>query len=219
MATAKKISVHVSTTLGSVSALIRESVNPKAVMTLAHGAGAGMTHSFMESMAEELAANAITTIRFNFPFTENAKKRPDPPAIAEKTVDAILHKAHELYPALPLVAAGKSFGGRMTSQRLARDCPSFVKGITFFGFPLHAAGAPSVERAKHLSSITIPMLFLQGTKDTLAQIKLVEKIKKKLSTASLVKFDGADHSFKVSKKVLTGELARAVSQWIDFELK
>src|SRR5271154_3198551 len=142
-ASKKEISIPVSDSIGKVSALVTEPGNIHAVLVLAHGAGAGMRHRFLESLSDALSELSIGTVRFNFPYMENGKKRPDPPAIAEKTVEKVIGFAHDLYPHLPLVAGGKSFGGRMTSQRLSKECPAFVKGIVFYGFPLHPSGAPS----------------------------------------------------------------------------
>lgn len=212
---AKKIKVEISSGIGKISAIIEEAKKAKAVIVLAHGAGAGMEHPFMAALAQGLAANGITVIRYNFPFKENGKGRPDPPAVAEKTVEMMLNKAHELYPKLPVFAAGKSFGGRMSSQRLSKDSPEFVKGIVFFGFPLHAPGAPSMDRAAHLSDLKVPTLFLQGTRDALADIKLVEKVLKKLSESTLKKFEGADHSFKSGKKEFLEELVKVSTEWVD----
>ncbi len=209
-----KTSIDVSESIGSVSAHILEPSSPICVMMLAHGAGAGMDHPFMITLASELGRRAIITIRYNFPFMENGKKRPDPPAVAEKTIEAVMNKAHSLYPNLPIFGGGKSFGGRMTSQRLSKNCPVFMKGIVFIGFPLHPAGAPSTDRAAHLSSVNIPMLFLQGTKDTLADIHLMEGIVKKLSSATLKKYEGADHSFKIPKKQMIDVLADDTHCWI-----
>lgn len=211
----KILSIEVSKSIGSVSIKIVDAEKPKAVMTLAHGAGAGMEHTFMESLAAALAKASITSIRFNFPYMENKKGRPDPAPVAEKTVEAVINTTHELYPKLLMFVSGKSFGGRMTSQRLSKECPAFIKGIIFFGFPLHQTGAPATERANHLASISIPMLFLQGTRDSLAEMKLMEGVVNKLPSARLKKFEGADHSFKVSKSQLMKELAMESSQWID----
>ena len=207
--------IEVSSTIGKISINVIDVVKPKAVMTIAHGAGAGMEHPFMESLSQELAKESISTVRFNFPYMENRRGRPDPAPIAEKTVETVINKTHELYPRLPVFVSGKSFGGRMSSQRLSKDCPAFVKGIIFLGFPLHPAGAPATDRANHLFLISIPMLFLQGTRDALAEMKLMEPLQKKLPLATLKKFEGADHSFKVSKKQLLPELAREASLWID----
>ncbi len=211
----KKISVQVSTSIGKVSARIDEAKKPKAVMVLAHGAGAGMDHTFMTELAQGLAEGGITVIRYNFPFKENGKGRPDPPAVAEKTVETLLNKGHELFPKLPILAAGKSFGGRMSSQRLSKDSPEFVNGIVFYGFPLHAPGAASMDRAEHLSGVKVPMLFLQGTRDALADMKLMEKVVKKLPLATMMKFEGADHSFKSGKKVFLEELVKATITWVE----
>ena len=209
-----KISIEVSKTLGSVSANIHEVNKPVCVLMLAHGAGAGMDHPFMVTLASELGNRSVITIRYNFPFMENGKKRPDPPAIAEKTIEAVMNKAHSLYPKLPSFAAGKSFGGRMTSQRLSKNCPVFIRGIVFFGFPLHPAGAPAIGRATHLSTVKVPMLFLQGTKDALATMDLMEGVVKKLPLATLKKYEGADHSFKVPKKQMIDVLAEDTYRWI-----
>jgi uncharacterized protein len=183
-------------------------------MVLAHGAGAGMTHRFMEELSNQMVQKSIAVMRFNFPYMENKKGRPDPPAIAEKTVSVVLDEAHKLYPKLPVYASGKSFGGRMSSQKLSKECPEFVKGIIFYGFPLHPAGKPAIDRALHLKDVTIPMLFLSGTKDTLAELPLLEKVCSELSTATLIKFEGADHSFKAGKKELIPELAEKTVNWI-----
>ena len=209
-----KISIEVSKTLGSVSANVHEVNKPACVLMLAHGAGAGMDHPFMISLASELAKHSINVIRYNLLYMEKGTKRPDPPAIAEKTVEAVMNKVHSLYPKLAVFAAGKSFGGRMTSQRLSKDCPAFLNGIVFFGFPLHPTGAPATDRATHLSSVKIPMLFLQGTKDTLATMDLMEGVVKKLPLATLIKYEGADHSFKVPKKQMIDVLAEDTYQWI-----
>jgi uncharacterized protein len=209
------ISLFVSESIGTVSA---ECVIPptiKAVLTLAHGAGADMNHRFMKALADELGKKDIASLRFNFPYMENKKKIPDPPAIAEKAVQAALHKAHELFPDKPVFATGKSFGGRMSSQYLSKHKHEFVKGAIYFGFPLHAPGKPSIDRAAHLSSVTVPMLFLQGTKDTLAQLNLIRGVADKLPGATLSIFEGADHSFKAGKKEFISELAGRTSEWID----
>lgn len=205
----------ISASLGSVSMITSMPKNATALLLLAHGAGAGMTHSFMESLSEELAIRNIGCVRFNFLYMEKKSKRPDPAPIAEKTVATVIQSAHELYPSLPLYAGGKSFGGRMTSQRLAKECPDYVKGIVFFGFPLHPIGQPSIARAHHLKSITKPMFFLQGTKDKLADVALLESILSDLPMAVLKKWDGADHSFKLGKQNLIPLLAAATASWIN----
>jgi predicted alpha/beta-hydrolase family hydrolase len=214
-----KSKVEISKTIGKVSIKVSDVAKPRAVMVLAHGAGAGMEHPFMESLANGLANEGITTVRFNFPYMENKKGRPDPGPIAEKTVEVVIEKAHQLFPKAPLFTSGKSFGGRMTSQFLSRASPEYVKGIVFYGFPLHPPGAPAIARGEHLAAVKVPMLFLSGTRDALADLKLLEKVLKKLPDATLKKFEGADHSFRVSKKQLMDELVKATSSWIDSQLK
>src|SRR5215467_2869170 len=139
--------LKVSDSIGTVSAECITPGKSKCIMTLAHGAGAGMHHSFMVTLANSLAESDIATLRFNFPFTENKKGRPDSPAVAHQTIEAAIAKAQELFPSLPLFASGKSFGGRMTSQYLSAHPEAEVKGIIFYGFPLHPPGKPSIERA------------------------------------------------------------------------
>lgn len=210
----RSLSVKVSPAIGSVSA---ESIVPKeakAVMTLAHGAGAGMNHSFMVALSASLADAGIATLRFNFPFTENKKGRPDTPAVAHQTIGAVVHKAMKLFPKLPLFVAGKSFGGRMTSQYMANNNNDGVRGIIFYGFPLHAPGKPSIERGDHLKDIGSPMLFLQGSKDEFATWKLITKVCSKLPLAELVKIEGANHGFKAGKKDFIKDLAELTNDWI-----
>lgn len=212
--TVKAFTIEISERTGTVSGLAIIPKNAAALLVLAHGAGAGMTHTFMEELALEFATHGIATLRYNFPYMEKGSRRPDPPAVAEKTVIMVLEFAHKKYPKLPLFAGGKSFGGRMTSQRVSKLCPEFLQGIVFFGFPLHAIGKPGMERAAHLNDINIPMLFLQGTKDKLAEIDLIKKVIKKLKTATLEQFEGADHSFKVSKQNILPDLASTASEWM-----
>ena len=211
----QSITFPVSDSIGKVSGILYLPEKPKAVLALAHGAGAGMTHTFMEKLATQLADRGIGTFRYNFPYMENKKKRPDVAAVAEKTVGAALEQAKSLVPSgVPLYAAGKSFGGRMSARYLSANDKGFVKGIVFYGFPLHAAGAPSTERAEHLANVKIPMLFLQGTRDALAQIALITEVCSKLPTATLVTFEGADHSFKKGKKEFLEELVEATESWL-----
>jgi predicted alpha/beta-hydrolase family hydrolase len=210
----RRFKLAVSPVIGAVSAEYVVPKEPRVVMTLAHGAGASMDHSFMAGLANRLAGAGIATLRFNFPFMEGKKGRPDTPAVAHEAIAAAIVQAHKDFPALPLFAAGKSFGGRMTSQYLAADqCPE-VKGIVFYGFPLHPAGKPGVERAEHLKNIPIPKLFLQGTKDALAEWDLIYSVCSKLRKTRLVRLDGADHSFKAGKRDVIGELVRATREWI-----
>lgn len=172
--------------------------NARCCYVLAHGAGAGMAHPFMASVADELAERRIATLRYQFPYMEQGSKRPDPPALAQATVRAAAAKAGELARGLPLVAGGKSFGGRMTSQAQAAAPLDGVRGLAFLGFPLHPAGKPSADRAKHLADVKVPMLFLQGTRDTLADLTMLKPMVVGLGKrATLSLFDEADHSFHV----------------------
>ncbi|MBP9925867.1 MAG: alpha/beta fold hydrolase [Cyclobacteriaceae bacterium] len=213
------ISPH-SLTLKSNDTLSAEAITPevtKAVYVFAHGAGAGMNHAFMKSLSEELATFGIATLRYNFLYMEQKKKRPDFPAVAHLAIAAAIDKTRQLFPNVPLFAGGKSFGGRMTSQYLSAH-PADVKGIVFVGFPLHPAGKPAIDRADHLEKIKIPMLFLQGTRDALAEWSLIEGVTQKLPTATLIKLEGADHSFKASRQNLLPKLAEEISLWIDSHL-
>ncbi|HEY9006226.1 alpha/beta hydrolase family protein [Ohtaekwangia sp.] len=205
--------IVVSESIGEVSASILEPPSMKAMMLLAHGAGAGMTHVFMLKLAHALAKLSIGTIRYNFPYIEQGKKRPDSPAVAHKTIEQVIHYAGSTYKQYPLLVSGKSFGGRMTSQLLAKKSFDAIRGIVFYGFPLHPAGDPSIERAEHLQHITLPMLFLQGSRDALAEWELINSVCSKLPTAKLVRFEGADHSFKAGKKDVVAELAEATDAW------
>src|SRR6476660_984826 len=203
----QSLSLEVSPAIGNVSAECVVPEKAKCIITLAHGAGAGMNHSFMIALAKSLSEASIATLRFNFPFTENKKGRPDTPAVAHKTIQASISKAKELFPNLPLFVAGKSFGGRMTSQYLSAHHDASVRGIIFYGFPLHPAGKPSTERADHLKNVKIPMLFLQGTRDALATWDLIESVCSSLPLAKLIKIEGADHSFKAGKQNVIQVLA------------
>jgi uncharacterized protein len=193
---AQKLEIGVGNS-GAVSALLILPDDARACYVFAHGAGAGMTHPFMETVAAGLAARGIATLRYQFPYMEKASKRPDPPAVAQAAVRAAVAEAARCCRGLRLIAGGKSFGGRMTSQAQAKVPLAGVDGLAFFGFPLHPAGKPSVERAQHLSDVHVPMLFLQGSRDTLAEISLLEPVVKSLPTASLHRVEAADHSFHV----------------------
>ena len=211
----KSLSLKISPSIGTVSA---ESIVPqksKCIMTLAHGAGAGMHHSFMVSLAQSLAEEGIATLRFNFPFTENKKGRPDTPAVAHQTIESAILKSQKLYPNLPLFVAGKSFGGRMTSQYMAAHLNDKVKGIIFYGFPLHAPGKPSIERAEHLKDVKTPMLFLQGSRDEFATWKLIEKVTSSLPLAEVIKIEGANHGFKAGKQDIIKLLTTITNDWIE----
>ena len=170
----------------------------RAGYVLAHGAGAGMRHPFMAAAAKGLAERSVATLRYEFPYMQMKSKRPDPPKVAQAAVRAAVEEARERMAKLPLFAGGKSFGGRMTSQAQAAEALPGVRGLVFLGFPLHAAGKPSDERAKHLFDVDVPMLFLQGSRDALADLTLLEPVVKKLgSRATLEVFEDADHSFHV----------------------
>jgi len=182
---------------GKVSGLLRAPKAAHACLVLAHGAGAGMTHPFLEAVATELADQGMATFRYQFPYMEKRSRRPDPPKIAEATVRAAVEQAARVAPGLPLIAGGKSFGGRMTSQAQARAPLPGVRGIAFFGFPLHPADKPSTSRAEHLSDVRVPMLFLQGARDKLADLKLLRPLCARLRAATLHVVEDADHSFHV----------------------
>jgi predicted alpha/beta-hydrolase family hydrolase len=184
----------------AVSALLIQPPQARACYVFAHGAGAGMTHASMQTVAVGLGARGIATLRYQFPYMEKGSKRPDAPAVAHATVRAAVAEAGRRCDGWPLIAGGRSFGGRMTSQAQARSPLPGVRGLAFFGFPLHPAGKPSSDRAKHLADVEIPMLFLQGTRDALAELSLVEPAVKGLGArATLRLLEGADHSFHVLK--------------------
>ncbi|WP_425064309.1 alpha/beta family hydrolase [Reyranella sp.] len=217
---AKRLSVRVAPGT-TVSALYKRAARPIALIVLAHGAGAGMSHPFMTSMAELLAERGVSTLRFQFPYMEAGSKRPDRPATAHAAIRAAVRKAAKLAPALPLFAGGKSFGGRMTSQAQALDPLPGVRGLVFLGFPLHPSGKPSVERAAHLRDIHIPQLFLQGTRDALAEPALLRKVMKRLGKRATYRpVAQADHSFAVlvrsgrTNQEVLAELAEASADWI-----
>ena len=205
-----------------VSGLLMTPETPLACYVFAHGAGAGMRHPFMTAVATGLAERGIATLRYQFPYMEAGSKRPDTPKLAQATVGAAVEEAARLQPGLPLLAGGKSFGGRMTSQAQAAAPLPEVKGLVFLGFPLHAAGKPSQDRAAHLSSVAIPMLFLQGTRDALAEIELLKDAVGTLGPrATLALLDAADHSFHVPARsgrkdsAVMAEALDAMADWID----
>jgi predicted alpha/beta-hydrolase family hydrolase len=210
----RSLTFMVSPAIGMVSAEYIVPDAPKCIMTLAHGAGAGMHHNFMATLATALAEAGIGTLRFNFPFAEHKKGRPDTPQVAHETIAAALDHARQSYPSLPLFAGGKSFGGRMTSQYLVDHPRPEVRGIVFYGFPLHPAGKPSVERAEHLARVRVPMLFLQGTKDDLASWDLIQSVSAGLPLATLVKIEGANHMFKAGKTDVVALLVKATADWV-----
>jgi predicted alpha/beta-hydrolase family hydrolase len=185
----------------TVSGLLDAPAQTRAGYVFAHGAGAGMQHAFMASLALGLAQRGIACLRFNFPFIEQGSKRPDRPELAHAAVRAAVAEAARRLPGVPLFAGGKSFGGRMTSQAQAAHPLTAVRGLVFVGFPLHPAGKPSTERARHLSDVRVPMLFLQGTRDALADLALMrETVQPLAARATLHVVDGADHAFHVLVK-------------------
>jgi len=184
-----------------VSGLLLRPSRAKALYLFAHGAGAGMTHRAMESNAQGLAERGIATLRYQFPYMEKGSRQPDPPKIAHAAVRAAAEKARELAPDLPLFAGGRSFGGRMTSQTQAEVPLAGVRGLAFLGFPLHPAGKPGIERAEHLSLVQVPMLFVSGSRDALAELDLLNSVVRSLGEqATLHLVMDADHSFKVAAK-------------------
>ncbi|MDA9399421.1 alpha/beta hydrolase family protein [Bradyrhizobium sp. CCBAU 45389] len=207
---------------GTVSAILTQPAQARACYVLAHGAGADMRHSFMEKVAAGLGERGIATFRFNFLYMEKKHGRPDQPAVAHAAIRAAVAEAARLCPGVKLVAGGKSFGGRMTSQAQSKAPLPGVKGLAFLGFPLHADKKPSSERADHLAGITVPMLFLQGTRDGLADLSYLRPVVEKLGAkATLHEVEGGDHSFAVLKKsgrtneeALT-EVLDALAAWID----
>jgi uncharacterized protein len=211
----KKVAVAVSDSIGKVSAELMTSDEIDCLYVFAHGAGAGMDHPFMVRLSQALLDAKIATLRYNFAYMEKGSKRPDVPAVAEKTVNRAIETAAEVCPGVPLIAGGKSFGGRMTSQAMSKIAEPQVQGIVFAGFPLHAAGSRGTERAAHLQNIRIPMLFLQGTRDALAEISLMESVCDEIPLATLRKFEGADHSFKAGKQDLIPALATTIREWTE----
>jgi hypothetical protein len=195
---------------------------PRAAYVLAHGAGAGMNHPFMQAAAAGLAQRGIAVMRYQFPYMDAGSKRPDPPKVAHAAVRAAVVEAARQLPGVPLFAGGKSFGGRMTSQAQSVEPMEGVRGLIFLGFPLHPAGKPSTDRAEHLLDVHVPMLFLQGTRDTLAEFALIESVVRDLGRrASLESFADADHSFHVTVRsgrkdpdVMATMLDR-IAAWID----
>lgn len=205
-----------------VSGVLQVPRAARVCYVLAHGAGAGMSHPFMASIAEGLAERDIATLRYQFPYMEEGGKRPDTPKVAQATVRAAVGEALRLLPGLAVVAGGKSFGGRMTSQAQAASLLPGVRGLVFLGFPLHPAGRPSGERGAHLFEIKVPMLFLQGTRDALAATKLIEALVQRLGDRATLKlFQDADHSFHVPARTgrkegdVRAEMLDELSVWLD----
>ncbi len=207
---------------GEVSALLSRPAKGRRLLVLAHGAGAGMSHPFMANLAGALASVGVAAFRYQFPYMEQRRRVPDAPAVLTATVVAALRAAAEAVPGLPLFAGGKSMGGRMTSQAAAQHPLDGARGLVFFGFPLHPPNRPGTKRADHLAKVTSPMLFLQGTRDTLADLNLLRPVCTRLgSHATLHVIETADHSFHVLKRSgrndaeVLQELAETVASWAE----
>lgn len=224
----RSLTVRVSDSAGDVEALLLRPDDANWLLVFAHGAGAGMHHPFMEHLAGQLAGCSVATLRYHFPYMQHRRKRPDPPAVLTATVRAAVAAASETAAGLPLLAGGKSLGGRMTSLTVAdeRSAPgpgiASVRGLVFFGFPLHPAGRPGTQRAEHLARVRIPMLFLQGTRDALADLALLRPLCDTLvplSTLHVV--EGGDHSFHMLKRFgktdadVLAELACTAASWAE----
>jgi uncharacterized protein len=221
MATGEKLRFGVPGS-GEVSALLVRPAAARWLLVLGHGAGAGMSHPFLEKLAGELAEAGMATLRYQFPYMEERRRVPDRPEVLAAAVAAAVRTATEAAPGLPLLAGGKSMGGRMTSQAAAQGLLAEVKGLVFFGFPLHPPNRPGTKRAEHLAKVSLPMLFLQGTRDTLADLTLLRPICAKLgSRATLHIIEEADHSFHVLKRAaktdaeVMKELAQTTASWAD----
>ena len=221
MPDSKPLTVTVDAT-HRVSALLDVPRGARAAVILAHGAGAGMTHPFLAAVARGFAGRGIASLRYQFPYMERGSKRPDAPALAQATVRAAVAEAAKRLPEVALVAGGKSFGGRMTSQAQSASPLAGVAGLAFLGFPLHAPGKPSDERGAHLSAIRVPMLFLQGTRDDFATQELLEPLVARLGKGATLRwFEDADHSFHVPARTgrkdpeLLEEILDTASAWID----
>jgi predicted alpha/beta-hydrolase family hydrolase len=220
-----ELAIATETKAGAVSGILELPRDASALLVFAHGAGAGMRHTFMETMANLLGSAGIGTLRYQFPYTEGGRKQPDRPPVLEATVLAAVKAAAEAAPGLPLFAGGKSMGGRMTSGAQATQPLPGVKGLVFFGFPLHPPGNPGIARAEHLNRITIPLLFLQGTRDTLADLTLIRQVTDRLgSGATLEIIEGGDHSFHVPRRSgrsdadVLAALAETVRDWMSQRL-
>lgn len=221
MASVLEHTFRATSSSGDVSAVLELPDDAKALYAFAHGAGAGMRHPFMEAVTDRLTALRVATFRYQFPYMQAGRKGPNPAPVLVKTVRSAVAEASRLAPTLPLVAGGKSMGGRMTSMAAAAEVLPGVRGLAFFGFPLHAPGRNSAERGEHLDDIGLPMLFLQGTRDKLADLTLLTPLLERLSpvpTLSVV--EGADHSFHVLKRSgrtdeqVLDEICGTFAEWV-----
>jgi predicted alpha/beta-hydrolase family hydrolase len=223
---AEQIQFKAGEKVGAVSGLLVHPRGAKSLLVLAHGAGAGMHHQFMENVAVKLADHGVATLRYQFPYMEKRSKRPDSEAVLTATVRAAVTAAKQYVAGLPLFAGGKSMGGRMTSLAAANEPLQDVRGLLYFGFPLHAAGRPSSDRGNHLVNVKLPMLFLQGSRDSLADLKLIKSLCKRLGErAELLVIDGGDHSFHVLKSSgrsddeVLFEVVEQAASWVGAVLK
>jgi hypothetical protein len=219
MAAPRELRVPVGERTGEVDALLLSPRGARACLVLAHGAGAGMRHSFMDAICERLAERRLASFRFQFPYMQQGRRAPSPRPVLLASVRAAVAAAGEATRGLPLLAGGKSMGGRMTSLLASQEELPGVRGLVFLGFPLHAAGKPGSERGEHLAEVGLPMLFLQGTRDSLADLTLLGPLVSKLDDATLHVVEGGDHSFHVLKRSgrsnpeALDELAEAVDAW------
>ena len=214
------LKIETGTKAGEVSGILALPDNANALLVFAHGAGAGMRHGFMDTMSGLLAERRIGTLRYQFPYMEVGRGQPDRPQVLEATVVAAVKEAARLAPGLPLFAGGKSMGGRMSSGAAAKAPLPGVRGLIFFGFPLHPPGNAGTARADHLSQVTVPMLFIQGTRDSLADLELIKEVMGRLGPAAMLHIvDGGDHSFHVPKRSgktdtqVLAEVAAVVTEW------
>ena len=222
MSSARPTPLSIALATGATtSGLLDAPADAEAGYVFAHGAGAGMNHAFMAAMANGLAERRVATLRFQFPYMEQGSTRPDSPAVAHAAIRAAVQEATRRLPGVPLFAGGKSYGGRMTSQAQAAQPLANVRGLLFVGFPLHPAGKPSTGRADHLADVQLPMLFLQGTRDSLANLDLVRDVTARLGTrATLHIVEGADHSFQVlarsgrNQEQVRAEMLDTMAAWI-----
>ena len=214
-----ELQLFISASVGSVSAILVRPSDAWLLYVMAHGAGAGMRHPFMQTVAENLGSRGVATFRYNFPYVDAGRKRPDHPAALEAAVAAAAKTAAELAPNLPLIAGGKSLGGRMSSGAAASGMLPQVRGLVFLGFPLHAPAEPGTGRADHLGRVNVPMLFLQGTGDAFARLDLLTQVCGRLPRATLHLIEGGDHSFNVpkrsgrTKEEILDELSSTLSKW------
>lgn len=217
----KEIHFVVSETTGVMSGLLLKPEHAVSLLVFAHGAGAGMRHRFIEDLSQKLAGLGVATMRYQFPYMEKRVKRPDSESVLIATVQAALIAAEKYSDGLPIFAGGKSMGGRMTSLTLAKAPMDKLHGLIFFGFPLHASGTPSAERGKHLADVQVPMLFIQGSRDALADLKLLKPLCAQLDgRAELFVVEGGDHSLHMAKRSgrtddeVLDEVAAKTSSWM-----